>query len=198
MATLAGPRHALVHGGAVGDRRGALLLAGPGGVGRRPWPWPRSRPALQLRGRRLSALGRRRAGDHLEPVCGRRRSSPRPSAEPVFPPAGRRAASPPLHLLLPTCCVLDVSGRRPAQIAQSLPLRAVLVPRVGPAGPRCRPLSKAQAMLALTPSTVFQMPYDDGAAIPIPSRTARKLPCFSPSISAGARPSSPAPRRGIG
>jgi hypothetical protein len=85
------------------------------------------------------------------------------SAEPV---AGEKA-------------VLDVHRLLPHALVRSLPIRAVLVPRIRGGKARLRSTSAAAALLALAPSTAFQMPYDDGRVLGSLADVVRGVPAFS-------------------
>lgn len=54
--------------------------------------------------------------------------------------------------------VLDLSVGRPEQLTSSLPLRAVVVPRIGTATGRLTRLPPSAGARALAPSTLFQLP----------------------------------------
>jgi hypothetical protein len=75
--------------------------------------------------------------------------------------------------------VLDVGLHAPQALVESLPLRSVFIPRITGGRTSVKPASAAEALLALAPSTVFQMPFDGGAAMGSLARLVRSLPCFS-------------------
>jgi len=68
----------------------------------------------------------------------------------------------------------------------------VLVPRVLGGRARLRRASAGEALLALAPSTTFQMPFDDGQVLRALAAVARRVPAFGldvgddPSELAGA------------
>ncbi len=172
LAALGGRHQTLVHAGAVGNAGEGVLLAGPGGAGK---------TTLALAA--LQAGMRYVADDYLLLKDGEDLEAWNLFATAKLD-AGHLARFPSLAGGLTRRpgtekIVLDVSRRAPSQLAPSLRLRAVIVPRVQPGTAALTPISKVQAMLALAPSTVFQMPYDDGAAVELLSRVARELPCFS-------------------
>ena len=75
--------------------------------------------------------------------------------------------------------VFDIAAARPAQMAATLALRAVVVPRLdSEGGPPVR-LSRAAAARALAPSTLYQLPSPRPAALAVMARTLRRLPIFS-------------------
>jgi hypothetical protein len=75
--------------------------------------------------------------------------------------------------------VLDVSEWAPRALVRSLPIRAVLVPRIRGGRARLRRTSAGHALLALAPSTTFQMPFDDGRAVRSLADVARRVPAFA-------------------
>lgn len=65
------------------------------------------------------------------------------------------------------------------QIAQQLPLRAILLPkRTGERATRLQPASAADALLAVAPSTTFQLPGANTQTIHQLSQVLRRLPCY--------------------
>jgi hypothetical protein len=74
--------------------------------------------------------------------------------------------------------VLDVEALLPQALARSLPIRAVLVPRIRGGRARLRRVSAGEALLALAPSTTFQMPFDDGQAVSSLAAVVRRVPAF--------------------
>ena len=170
---LTGPGRHLVHAGAVGDpERGGTLLAGSGGSGK---------TTLALAAL-ISGL-RYVADDYLLLVA-----DPSPVAWNVYSTAkldeGHLVRFPELRSGVRLSespepqekSVLDVA---PQALVESLPLRSVIIPRITGGRTSVKPASAAEALLALAPSTVFQMPFDDGAAMGSLARLVRGLPCFS-------------------
>ena len=75
--------------------------------------------------------------------------------------------------------MIDVAALMPGSLRESLPVRAVIVPRIRGGHARLRRVSPAEALLALAPSTVFQLPFDDGAALASLAAVVRQVPCFA-------------------
>ena len=67
----------------------------------------------------------------------------------------------------------------PDAVRESLPIRAVLVPRIHGGHARLHPISPTEALLALAPSTVFQLPFNDGAILSSLANLVRTTPCFA-------------------
>jgi hypothetical protein len=67
----------------------------------------------------------------------------------------------------------------PQSLVDSLPIRAVLVPRIRGGRALLHRTSAAQALLALAPSTAFQMPFDEGQVFGSLASVARSLPAFA-------------------
>jgi hypothetical protein len=166
----------MVHAAAVGTpEAGAVLLGGPSGSGK-------STTALfALRSDRLQVLG----DDYVlvdpdadgtpevfslyttakihEPDQGR---VPHIRAEVVGRQEGDKLVA---HLLEP---YRD-------RLAERLPLRAVLLPRVTPDGPTITPATTAEAVRRLAPSTVFQFPgADHRRVLAALVRIVGRVPCF--------------------
>ena len=163
----------LLHAGAVGTDQGGLLLAGSGGAGKSTTV--------------LAALagGMTSVGDDYVVL----RSDPEPVAHALYGTmrlfADHAARFPGL---LPAADHEDlVAGRvklatyigrhRPAALVDHLPLRAVVAPRVSPdQRTRLEPLSAAEALAALAPSTLQQLRPDAGVLATMTS-LCRRLPC---------------------
>ncbi len=173
---LSGQRRHLVHAGAVGDaRRGGVLLAGAGGSGK-------TTVAMAA----LSASMSYVADDYLLADVG-----PEPVAWNMYGTAkldpGHLARFPQLASAVSISAdplsdeksVLDVEAFAPGALARSLPVRAVLVPHIRGGHARLHRTSAAQALLALAPSTTFQMPFDDGQAARSLAVLARQMPAFA-------------------
>ncbi len=169
-------RRHLVHAGAVGDeRRGGVLLAGAGGSGK-------TTVALAALGAGMSYV----ADDYLllqaepEPIAWNVYATAKLDAGHLerFPQMAG-AASVSANPLADEKAVLDVSEWAPRALVRSLPIRAVLVPRIRGGRARLRRTSAGQALLALAPSTTFQMPFDDGRAVRSLADVARRVPAFA-------------------
>jgi hypothetical protein len=67
----------------------------------------------------------------------------------------------------------------PERMVSMFPLRAILVPRIVSAGPtRLIPVSVAEGLKALAPSTLFQLPGEDTTAFRTLATIVRKVPCY--------------------
>lgn len=164
----------IVHAGAVGTDRGGVLLVGKGGSGK-------SSTSLKC-----LCAGLRFAGDDY--VLTGSGSPPQVfslySSAKLFPEdaghfpelaAARRLRaeeSPEKDLYF-----LHDAWR--GRIAAALPLRALLLPRVGGAGPtRATLVSAATALAAMAPSTLFQLPGAGAAAFGAMAELTRRVPAF--------------------
>ena len=171
---LSGADRHLVHAGAVGDERGGVLLAGAGGSGKTIVA--------------LTALagGMKYVSDdylllhtHAEPVAWNLFATAKLDA-------GHLARLPRLAATANISpdpvpdekWVLDVADLFPEALAPALPIRAIVVPRIRGGHSALRPASAGVALLALAPSTAFQMPYDDGAVVASLAALARSVPAF--------------------
>ena len=155
---LTGPDAYLAHASAVGDERGAVVLTGRGGTGKTTTT--------------LAALdaGLRFVGDNYVLVSVR---EPVPRVYGLFGTAKLWPATleqlPQLAPLVLTHkvardekLVADIAAHRPETLATGLPVRAVVVPEVVGTGPaRMTPCSPVQALLAMAPATMLQLPRTD-------------------------------------
>jgi hypothetical protein len=72
-----------------------------------------------------------------------------------------------------------VARLMPSSICDSLPVRAVIVPRVCGGRSRLRRINAGAAMLALAPSTVLQQPFGEGEVVGVLAEVVRRVPCFA-------------------
>lgn len=78
--------------------------------------------------------------------------------------------------------ILALQRRFSYRLLQGFPIKALILPRVIPAD-RCeaRPLSKAAALAALAPSTIFQLPRVE-TTFPILSKLVAEVPCYELAV----------------
>lgn len=163
-----------VHGGAVGTEEGGALLVGPGGSGK-------STTALSvLRDERL-----RYAGDDYVAVG----SAPAPAVHSIYCSGKVHQAD--LHRL-PHLEPALADGVRPDEKAvfyveqafpgrsiAGFPLRAIVVPRVTDRrAARALPGTRAEALAALAPSTIFQLHPPARDALAWMAGLVRRVPAF--------------------
>jgi hypothetical protein len=175
FGTLTGGGLHLVHAGAVGDERGGVLLAGRGGSGK-------TTVALAA----LAAGMNYVADDYLlledgeQPLAWNVFGTAKLEAGHAerFPGfAGELVISPdpePQEKF-----VLDIDRLMGEAISECLPIRAVLVPRIRGGRARLREASAVEALLALAPSTTFQMPFDGGEVIGALAAVTRAVPAYA-------------------
>lgn len=150
-------RH-LVHAGAVGDDRGCVLLVGVSGSGK-------TTVALAAVTHGIGFL----ADDFvLLDVRGR------PTANSIYNRLSIRESGPAAQKT-----VLDVSSLAPGALRDSLPVRAVVVPRIRGGRARLRSISGGEALRVWAPATALQMPLDGGAVVASLARVVREVPCFA-------------------
>jgi hypothetical protein len=166
--------HQQVHGGAVGTPGGGVLLAGKGGSGKSTCS------LVSL----VSEL--RYAGDDYVMVS----LEPRPLVHSLFcsgkvhpenlwrVPHLAAAVSNTQHLAVEKA-VVYVDRQFPDRPIDSFPLRAILLPTItGSPRTRAVPASRAAALTALAPSTVFQLHTAGGEALRYMARLVREVPAF--------------------
>lgn len=87
--------------------------------------------------------------------------------------------------------VLSLRRAFPGQMVDGFPLRAIVVPTVSQGSPcSLAPMSKAKALLAIAPSTIFQLPTAGKDAFRMMVHLTSSLPCYSLTVGdpAGAPP----------
>lgn len=172
---LSRPDRLLVHAGAVGSGGRGVLLTGPGGTGKST-----SAVAAALAG--FDYLG----DDYVlvdlaggQPVVHSLYATAKlaPAATALVPglPGPFRSR---VHLE-DAKHVIDVAQLRPGAVGTSARIVAIVLPRLCPGGPtRLRTASAGTALQALAPSTVFQAPRRDGAALGPLAKLARSVPSY--------------------
>jgi hypothetical protein len=164
----------LVHGAAVGSASGGVLLIGPGGSGK-------STMALACVG---SSLGYA-ADDYCILEVG---ASPRVHS--IYSSGKADAAA---IMMLPRLAaafraspidqqgksVLFIAQHAPQSILRSFPLQAIVAPKIVP-GSACsaHALPPGEALRALAPSTLFQLPGDRAQSFARMSALIRDMPCW--------------------
>lgn len=167
-----GPR--ISHAGCVGTEAGATLLVGRGGSGK-------SSTAV------LAALS---GLDFVSDDYCLLTAEPQPVAHALYATAKLHADHlarfpdlPPAAVSHPRDTgektILWMERAAPGRMALRLPVRSVIAPRVtGVDRPRLEPLSPAQALLALAPSTLLQLYPDAGTGCGDLAGVVRRLPCW--------------------
>lgn len=185
---LARPDRLLVHAGAVGAGGSVVLLAGRAGSGK-------STTAV------ASLLaGHDYLGDDYVLVD---LTDSRPVAHSLYATAKLTPAATALLPGLPDAYrarpahdakkhVLDISRLRPGGVRTSASVVAIVLPRLCPgAATGLRKTSANAALLALAPTTVFQAPRHDGAALRPLADLARRVPAYT--LDLGGRPEEAVP-----
>jgi hypothetical protein len=181
---LGSPTTHLVHAAAVGTAHGGVLLAGAGGSGK-------STTAVAC-----AAAGFGYAGDDyaLLDVAGG------PVVHSLYATAkvtGRGLTMLPelSHALLPGSLedekhVIDMARAFPDRIARALPVDAIVLPRVAPGAVTClERASAADALRALAPTTIYQLPSNGGLALRPLADLARRAPVYA--LTLGDEPTGP-------
>lgn len=164
----------LIHAGCIGTEAGGVLLAGRSGSGKSTTSLLGLEAGMRYVGddscllqpgspaiaHCLYSTGRLH-GDHLS----------------RFPRLASRVVEPrPQDLEKP---ILYAHRHFPAAVANELPLRALVLPRVtGLPDTRAVRISPAEGLLGLAPSTLFQMPSKDADRLRVMARFVRETPCY--------------------
>ena len=166
--------HQQVHGGAVGLPDGGVLLVGKGGSGK-------STTALTSLDSPL-----RYAGDDYVMAS----VSPQPMVHSLYSSgkvhADNLSRVPHLVPALSNADLLDtekgvvfVQDHFPDRLIDGFPLRAIVLPTItGRAETRTVPTSRAAALAALAPSTVFQLHTSGAAALAAMAELVRRVPAY--------------------
>ncbi|MGH7801956.1 MAG: serine kinase [Thermodesulfobacteriota bacterium] len=164
----------MVHGGAVGMPEGGVLLVGKGGSGK-------STSALSCLNSELFY-----AGDDYVLVA----HHPVPTAHSVYCTGKVNSNDVEkfqfLYLALSNPDRLDeekalyfLNDKFPKKITLSFPIRAILIPRITDESKTHLELASAKdALTALVPSTIIQMPYAGKKACEIMTKIAEDVPCY--------------------
>ncbi|HTM07757.1 MAG TPA: serine kinase [Verrucomicrobiae bacterium] len=177
----------LIHAGAVGTAGGGVLLAGKGGSGK-------SSTALACLDSGLFY-----ASDDYCLVA----SEPMPYAHSIYS-SGKVAAEDVGHFPFLSSALSNgdclksekalyfLAAHFPQKLSRGFPIRAILFPRVtGSTETRLVKLSPAESLLALAPSTIFQLTGAGGRELSNLGRLVRSVPCYmlhlGPDRSAAAR-----------
>jgi hypothetical protein len=177
-------RRYLVHAGAVGDQRGAVLLVGPGGSGK-------STASLACVGSELSYL----SDDYClisvdEPPGDLGTDGPTVHSLYATGKVDERSRALLAHLDLSDAPVradgkatVNVHQRWPESILRSSPLRAIVVPHVDTGLRRLRlePIGAPAALLALAPSTMVQL-MGTSEKLTVLSDLVRRVPAFALTV----------------
>ena len=164
----------LVHGGAVGTPQGGVMLAGRGGSGK-------STATLSCLDSPLLY-----AADDYGVVRGGEKPyfySLYSSGKVNLPDADKHsilARARPAGILDTQKALFFLHEYYSDRLSTGFPLRAIVVPRVsGERATRIRPISGARALLALAPSTIFQLPGAENQKFARLSQLTKTLPAYA-------------------
>jgi hypothetical protein len=154
---LGGDGRHLVHAAAVGDDRGGILLVGAAGSGK----------TTVARAAAVNGYGYV-ADDYLLLI----QLGTEATAVSLYSTMSVRAEPEAEEKV-----VVDLAALMPGSLRESLPVCAVVVPRIIGGPTRLSRLSPANALLAWAPCTALQMPFD-GAMLATLAAVVRQVPCF--------------------
>jgi hypothetical protein len=166
-------RH-LAHAAAVGGPDGGILLAGKGGMGKSTTAMACLDSSLLYAGDDyvlLSAVDR--------PKIYSIYNSAKVGADAVHRLPHLASAIGNYQALGAEKAIFFLQDRLPHKLAGSFALRAILLPRVtGQPHTKLRPASSAEGLLALAPSSMFQLPGAGPDSFQILAQVARQVPCY--------------------
>ena len=165
----------LVHGAAVGNHRGAVLIGGKGGSGKSTSALACLKSDLLYIGDDYTVLG-----NDPRPTVYSLYNSAKINADNVerLPHLLEKLSNP--DRLNSEKALLFVHEHYPAKTVAGLPLRAILLPRVtGLPETNLKKSSTAHALAALAPSTIFQLPRAGAEAFKFLAGIAKQVPCFT-------------------
>ncbi|HEX4034415.1 MAG TPA: hypothetical protein VHX66_08235 [Solirubrobacteraceae bacterium] len=177
---LAGNGRHLVHAGAVGDERGGILLVGAGGSGKTTMALAALMAGLRYVGDDYLLITTNSGPQALNVFATAKLDEGHVERFPELAAQARRIG--PTESEPDEKLVLDVPSACPGALTAALTLRAVAVPRITGGTTAVRATSAGNALLALAPSTVMQMPYDGGATLAPLGRLLRPLPSFAVDV----------------
>jgi hypothetical protein len=158
----------------VGSPDGGILLAGKGGVGKSTTALACLASSLLYAGDDYVLLS---AGE--QPQIHSIYNSAKLGADDIhrFPHLVPAISN--HHALGAEKAILFLHDHLPHKMARRLALRAVLLPSVtGKPETRLRPASSAAGLLALAPSSLFQLPGTGPDSFQIIAQVARQVPCY--------------------
>jgi hypothetical protein len=166
--------HQQVHGGAIGTPDGGVLLAGKGGSGKSTCSLVSLMSELRYAGDDYTMVS-------LEPhplvhslFC-----SGKVHPENLWRVPHLAAAVSNAQYLAVEKAVVFVDQQFPDRLIDSFPLRAIVLPTItGSPCTRAVPTSRAAALAALAPSTVFQLHTAGSEALRYMARLVREVPAF--------------------
>jgi hypothetical protein len=171
----------ILHAGCVGTAAGAALVVGRGGSGKSSTAVLAALAGLHFVSDDYCLLG-----DGPEPVAHALFGTAKVHVEHLrrFPELSPAAVIRPVEA--GEKAILLMEHAAPGRVAASLPLRSVLAARVtGASRPRLVPISAAEALRAVAPSTLMQLYRDDGAACGDLAALVRRLPCWRLELGGG-------------
>jgi hypothetical protein len=171
--TLGGQRRFLAHAAVVGGPDGGVLLGAKGGSGK-------TTVALGCLEAGMEFLGDNYVLVSLDPVPVAhgiyRNAKVRPESLDRVPAIASRVQT--LEVADGEKLIVDVGAAYPGQLAHSLPLRAIVVPYVtGERDTRVVPASPVDALVALAPTTIAQLP-GNGRVLAQMAELTRALPSY--------------------
>jgi hypothetical protein len=165
----------LLHAGAVCNEDGGVLLAGAGGSGKSTSSLACVEAGFKFVSDNYVLLTNGEAPVAHSLFC---TAKVRPSGLRFHPRL--RAMSPGLDPEGDEKFVFDLNLGLPERLARQAPIKALLLPRLSDSGRvAIRPASPTQGLLALAPSTIYQLPGSHGALLEPMSDLVKRVPTYS-------------------
>jgi hypothetical protein len=163
----------LVHGAAVGDPEGGLLLVGRGGSGKSTCALATLTSPLSYAGDDYVAVDPGPEPRIFSLFCSGKLEPSHSTLLPHLPPAAFAGDGTPEHK-----SVFYVADAFPERVCAGFPLAAVVAPRIRGAEPVHAPLGVAEALAALAPSTLLQLVPGDPAALSAMAGLLQRVPTY--------------------
>ncbi|RYX82447.1 serine kinase [bacterium] len=164
----------LVHGGAVGTPEGGVLLVGKGGSGKSTATLCCLDSPLMYAADDYGLVGSEPEPYFYSLYSSGKVNAPDVSKHPIIASAQHSA------ILDTQKALYFLHSYFPEKISKGFPLRAIIVPRVTPQiETRVRRIGQAQAMLALAPSTLFQLPGAEAEKFGRMGALVKSLPAYA-------------------
>lgn len=181
MSTRSAEARRLVHAAAIGDENGGVLVVGRGGSGKSSTALQTFTSNLQYAGDDYCLLSDDEDG-HFRAWSLYSSGKIHGEDAPIFPHLANSLSNE--KTMMDEKALYFFAENWQHKLGEGFPIRAVLLPRVGENTLRLTPLSPAQALLALAPSTMFQLPNTGRDTFAWLSQLVKRVPSYTLDLGA--------------